>query len=230
MRGVSCPVRRRLGVWHSAQLEADSIHTDPFLRETDRQLLSFLPRDQQQRSLPGPGSAARRTLAAPRRPSRVARSPIRSRSIRTRSSSPRRPRSTKAVAPPCRADSTSRGRGPRRRRRRRWRQAEQLAGASEALQVFDQRGFVVAAELGAKLAAFVAAVVVAGHGGVEPPAVFLGLRSARHETDVVEIVDVVADVEDLRPHRLWLEQRTQRRHGPVVQIRRAKPRPSGWFA
>src|SRR5215471_12604304 len=71
---------------------------------------------------------------------------------------------------------------------------------------------------------FVPTVVVATRHGVVRPAKLLGFGTERLETNVVEVVDVVTDVEVSRPHRLRFEQRAQRRHGSVVQVRRARNR------
>src|SRR5215467_6043339 len=80
------------------------------------------------------------------------------------------------------------------------RSRQSRAAASEAFQVLDERVFVVAAQFGAVLAAFVAAVSVARNGRVEPPAALFSVGARRDEADVVEIVHVVTDVQDGRPH------------------------------
>ena len=69
----------------------------------------------------------------------------------------------------------------------------------------------------------VALVAVAGTAGVVAPPAALGVGTARDESEVGEVVDVVADEERRRAAIARLEEGRDRRHRSVVEIRRAQP-------
>src|SRR5581483_36463 len=90
---------------------------------------------------------------------------------------------------------------------------------SEGLQVLDD-GFAIASRQVA--AVEMTAVAVSAQRRIELHAALLRVGSARHESDAMPVVDVVAAIE--RGGTLVEEhQRAQRRDRPIVQIRRAEP-------
>src|SRR5262245_32812401 len=98
-----------------------------------------------------------------------------------------------------------------------------IAGSSEGLQVLEQRPLQIGRQQRAVGGTFVPRVPIARQAGVVAPSEAFGVVSARHKSQPLEVIHVVARVEDRRSPRAWIEKRRDGRHGAVVQVRRAQP-------